>query len=130
MEDDVGVEGYVLVEGPLLHLGDEVPGDGEQQQAVAEGEGGGRAPGHRYPDTHHVPQVPGIEFTFNFLSSLFNHSPAKKLQFSSLSLLALQSTPRGILQSALAGNMSKSFNSSLTNISKVPYHISLCLSHI
>ena len=78
MEDDVGVEGYVLVEGPLLHLSDEVPGDGEQQQAVAEGEGGGRAPGHRDPDTHHVPQVPGIEFTFNFLSSLFNHSPAKK----------------------------------------------------
>ena len=36
VEDDVGVEGDVLVEGPLLHLGDQVPADCEQEQAVAE----------------------------------------------------------------------------------------------
>ena len=36
VEDDVGVEGDVLVEGPLLHLGDQVPADREQEQAVAE----------------------------------------------------------------------------------------------
>ena len=58
MEDDVGVEGYVLVEGPLLHLSDEVPADSEEQEAVAEGEGGGGAPGHGDTDPHHMSQVP------------------------------------------------------------------------
>ena len=36
VEDEVGVQGDILVEGPLLHLGDQVPADCEQQQTVAE----------------------------------------------------------------------------------------------
>ena len=36
VEDDVGVQGDVLVEGPLLHLGDEVPADSQQEETVAE----------------------------------------------------------------------------------------------
>ena len=37
VEDDVGVEGDVLVEGPLLHLGDQVPAHSQQEETVAEG---------------------------------------------------------------------------------------------
>ena len=36
VEDDVGVQGDVLVEGPLLHLSDEVPADSQQEETVAE----------------------------------------------------------------------------------------------
>ena len=39
VEDDVGVHGDVLVKGPLLHLGDQVPTDRQEKKAVAEGEG-------------------------------------------------------------------------------------------
>ena len=57
VELEAGVQRDVLVEGELLHLGDEVLGDGEEEEAVAEGEGGGGAPadGHAHP--HDLPQV-------------------------------------------------------------------------
>ena len=54
VEDDVGVEGDVLVEGPLLHLGDQVPADCQQQQAVAEGERCSGASGDSDTNTHHM----------------------------------------------------------------------------
>ena len=41
VELEAGVEGDVLVQGQLLHLGDQVLGHGQQEEAVAEGEGGG-----------------------------------------------------------------------------------------
>ncbi|KAJ8868063.1 hypothetical protein PR048_031872 [Dryococelus australis] len=46
----VGVQRYVLLDRELLQLG-------EQQQAVAEGERGGRASRDRYAHAHDVPQV-------------------------------------------------------------------------
>ncbi len=57
VELQVGVERDVLVERVLLHLGDEVPGHGEEQEAVAEGECGGRAAGDGDAHAHHVAQV-------------------------------------------------------------------------
>ena len=44
VELEVGVEGDVLVEGELLQLGDQILTDGEEEEAVAEGEGVGGAP--------------------------------------------------------------------------------------
>ena len=41
VELEAGVQGDVLVQGQLLHLGDQVLGHGQQEEAVAEGEGGG-----------------------------------------------------------------------------------------
>ena len=32
------IQGNVLVDGELLELGDEVPGDGEEEEGVAEGQ--------------------------------------------------------------------------------------------
>ena len=39
------------MKGKLLHLADEVPADGEQEDGVAEGEGGRRTPGDGNPLT-------------------------------------------------------------------------------
>jgi hypothetical protein len=44
VELEVGVEGDVLVKGELLQLGDQILTDGEEEEAVAEGEGVGSAP--------------------------------------------------------------------------------------
>ena len=60
VEDDVGVEGDVLVEGPLLHLGDQVPAHSQQEETVAEGERGGCSSCDCYSNTHNVTQVSAI----------------------------------------------------------------------
>lgn len=57
VERYVRVERYVLLYGEVFQLGQQVPGHGQQQQAVAERERGGRAPGQCYAHTHDVPEV-------------------------------------------------------------------------
>lgn len=53
----VRVEGDVLLQGPLFEACDEVSGHGEQQQAVAEAEGGRRPAGDGDAHSHDVTQV-------------------------------------------------------------------------
>lgn len=53
----MSVERNVLLDGELLELGEEVPRHGDQQQAVAEGEGSGRPTSHSDTHAHDVPQV-------------------------------------------------------------------------
>lgn len=57
VELDVRVEGDVLLGRELLELGQGVAAHGQQQEAVAEGQGRRRAPGYRYAHAHYVPQV-------------------------------------------------------------------------
>ena len=53
----MGVDRDVLLNAPLLELCKEVPGHAQQQQAVAEGEGGSSPPRDSDPHPHYVPQV-------------------------------------------------------------------------
>lgn len=57
VERYVRVERYVLLYGEVLQLGQQVPGHGQQQQAVAERQRGGRTSGQRYAHAHDVPEV-------------------------------------------------------------------------
>ena len=57
VEWQVGVQRDVLVQAVLLELGDEVPGHGEEEEAVAEGERGRRSSRDGDADSHHVTQV-------------------------------------------------------------------------
>lgn len=57
VELDVSVERNVLLDGELLELGEEVTRHGDQQQAVAEGEGSGGPTSHSDTHAHDVPQV-------------------------------------------------------------------------
>ena len=50
MELQAGVQGDVLVQGDLLHLRDQVLGDGQEEEAVAEGQRVRSTPG--YSDSH------------------------------------------------------------------------------
>ena len=54
---NVGVQRDVLLNGKLLQLGQEVPGHGQQQQTVAEGERGGRSSGDGDAHAHDVAQI-------------------------------------------------------------------------
>ena len=51
------VYGNVLVERALLELGEEVPGHGEEEDGVVEGEGGGATPGDGDAHAHDVAQI-------------------------------------------------------------------------
>ena len=57
VELNVGVQGDVLVQRHLLHLGDQVPAHGQQQEAVAERQGGRRTASEGDTHTHHVTKV-------------------------------------------------------------------------
>lgn len=57
VELDVSVERNVLLDGELLELGEEVTRHGDQQQAVAEGEGSSGPTSHSDTHPHDVPQV-------------------------------------------------------------------------
>ena len=48
---------YSLVQRVLLHLGDEVPAHGEEEEAVVEGERGGGPARDGDADAHHVAEV-------------------------------------------------------------------------
>nr|CAD7199333.1 unnamed protein product [Timema douglasi] len=57
VELDVGVQGDVLLHGELLQLGQQVPRHGQQEEAVAEREGGRGASGDGDTHAHDVAQV-------------------------------------------------------------------------
>ena len=57
VELDVRVDGDVLVDRVVLHERQDVAGHGQQEQGVAERQGGGRPSCDGDPDTHNVAEV-------------------------------------------------------------------------